>query len=152
MTGSPRCAEVPGCAATHGGKTPACRCSGEWGPFNLEIIDRVQLPATLLPGKYVLSWRWDCEESNQVFSSCSDIVIKGRADIETSATVAASPLRCTGESATLLLSECAAWMDLYDGTNGEHWKWCSSFRTDPCGCDDFDSVSCSADGRHITKL
>ena len=29
------------------------------------------------PGKqrYLLSWRWDCEESNQVFQNCADILI-----------------------------------------------------------------------------
>merc|ERR1711862_321068 len=26
-------------------------------------------------GTYVLSWRWDCEETDQVWNSCADIVI-----------------------------------------------------------------------------
>lgn len=50
-------------------------CTGMWGPYNLEIVDRVQIPSTLKPGSYVLGWRWDCEESNQIWSSCSDITI-----------------------------------------------------------------------------
>ena len=50
-------------------------CTGMWGPYNLEIIDRVRIPKTLEPGSYVLGWRWDCEESNQIWASCSDVQI-----------------------------------------------------------------------------
>lgn len=28
---------------------------------NIEMVDVVQIPATLEPGAYVLQWRWDCE-------------------------------------------------------------------------------------------
>jgi len=37
------------------------------------VMDNVQVPNT--PGDYVLSWRWDCEETDQVWNSCADIVI-----------------------------------------------------------------------------
>lgn len=37
------------------------------------IMDEVNVPNT--PGEYVLSWRWDCEETDQVWNSCADIVI-----------------------------------------------------------------------------
>ena len=40
-----------------------------------EIVDRIKIPAGLKPGDYVLGWRWDCEESNQIWASCSDITI-----------------------------------------------------------------------------
>lgn len=57
-------------------QTP-CRCSGDGAiPFNLEIVDVVAIPSTLPPGDYVLGWRWDCEESDQVWASCSDITIE----------------------------------------------------------------------------
>ena len=39
------------------------------------VSDRVIIPATLAPGKYVLSWRWDCEETAQVWQSCADVNI-----------------------------------------------------------------------------
>jgi hypothetical protein len=56
-----------------------CKCSGfsNGGPLlpNLEIVDAVKIPAHLQPGKYVLQWRWDCEESDQIWSSCSDVTI-----------------------------------------------------------------------------
>ena len=43
---------------------------------DLEIVDRVQIPKGTPPGDYVLNWRYDCEESNQVWQSCVDITIK----------------------------------------------------------------------------
>jgi len=54
---------------------PGHTCTNMWGPYNLEIFDKVALPADLKPGRYVLGWRWDCEESNQIWQSCSDVTI-----------------------------------------------------------------------------
>jgi len=54
-----------------------CQCSG-WGIgdlFRLEIVDQLRLPAELPAGEYVLGWRWDCEESTQVWASCSDVTV-----------------------------------------------------------------------------
>ena len=49
---------------------------GSGGPEpTLEIVDRVLIPADLPAGEYVLGWRWDCEESNQVWQSCSDVTV-----------------------------------------------------------------------------
>lgn len=50
-------------------------CTSEWGPYNLEIVDMVTLPANLPAGDYVVGFRWDCEESNQIWQSCADIKI-----------------------------------------------------------------------------
>ena len=72
----PVCEEVDECKSSHY-KTPGqgvCKCSGDWNDA-VEIVDMVQIPATLKPGKYVLGWRWDCEESTQVWASCSDVTI-----------------------------------------------------------------------------
>ena len=52
-----------------------CRCSGMWGPWQVEIVDSVHVPAELPAGEYVLGWRWDCEESNQIWASCSDVTV-----------------------------------------------------------------------------
>jgi len=56
-----------------------CKCSGysNQGPLlpNLEVVDSVVIPASLSPGKYVLQWRWDCEESDQIWASCSDVTV-----------------------------------------------------------------------------
>jgi len=58
-----------------------CKCtgfsSGEVGPLlpNLEVVDRIRIPADLTSGDWVLQWRWDCEESDQIWASCSDVRI-----------------------------------------------------------------------------
>ena len=42
---------------------------------NLEVVDEVMIPADLAPGDYVLQWRWDCEESDQIWASCADVTV-----------------------------------------------------------------------------
>lgn len=54
-------------------------CTGEWGPYNMEIVDRVIIPNNLPAGEWVVNWRMDQEESNQIWQSCSDIIIATRA-------------------------------------------------------------------------
>lgn len=50
-------------------------CSGDW--TGGQILDTIIIPKTLAPGDYVLGFRWDCEESDQVWSSCADVTIIG---------------------------------------------------------------------------
>lgn len=47
------------------------------GPFSWNIIDEYAIPADLPSGNYALSWRWDCEESPQIWANCADITITG---------------------------------------------------------------------------
>jgi len=83
MSFEPMCEESPECAGSHGdGRangpdgTMLCKCSGRDLPA-LEIVDRVAIPADLPAGEWVLGWRWDCEQSTQVWTSCSDVTITG---------------------------------------------------------------------------
>ena len=39
------------------------------------IVDRVQVPTDLPTGDYLLSWRWDAEQSHQVWQNCADLRI-----------------------------------------------------------------------------
>lgn len=71
----------------HGSPTPACPqgtmfeagfdqftegfLTGSANVFS--VMDEIQVPNK--PGEYVLGWRWDCEETDQVWNSCADIVI-----------------------------------------------------------------------------
>ena len=48
-------------------------CSGEW-ISNITMYDQLLVPS-VTPGEYVLGFRWDCEETAQVWSTCSDITI-----------------------------------------------------------------------------
>jgi len=43
--------------------------------FDFSIIDKVLVPKDLEPGEYLLSWRWDCEQSHQIWQNCADITI-----------------------------------------------------------------------------
>jgi len=72
----PVCEESDACKDSHDKKPPsgACRCSGDWNDL-VEVVDKVAIPKGLTPGKYVLGWRWDCEESTQVWTSCSDVTV-----------------------------------------------------------------------------
>lgn len=49
-------------------------CSGE-RPFAVSVVDVLRIPPGTKPGEYVLGWRWDVEETAQVWSSCSDVTI-----------------------------------------------------------------------------
>ena len=49
-------------------------CCGE-RPFGVSVIDVLKIPEDVKPGDYVLGFRWDVEETAQVWSSCSDITI-----------------------------------------------------------------------------
>ena len=72
-------------AQTGQGFAPYCKetdghfCSGMTdgaeADETLEIVDHVLIPEGTAPGAYVLGWRWDCEESNQIWQSCSDVTI-----------------------------------------------------------------------------
>lgn len=78
----PVCNESHACKQSmiYGGDPGVCRCSGysNYGPLlpNLEVVDNVRIPKGLAPGRYVLQWRWDCEESDQVWASCSDVTVE----------------------------------------------------------------------------
>jgi len=43
--------------------------------FSFNIIDKVQIPADLPTGEYALSFRWDCEQTPQVWQQCADVTI-----------------------------------------------------------------------------
>jgi hypothetical protein len=49
----------------------ACRVRTD----NVEIVDRVAVPSNLPAGEWVLNWRMDQEESNQIWQSCADIAV-----------------------------------------------------------------------------
>jgi len=81
----PACEESDECKRTSrapGDAHNPCRCSGDGiGDLaTLEMVDVVHIPESLEPGEWVLGWRWDCEESTQVWSSCSDVTIIKMAD------------------------------------------------------------------------
>lgn len=65
----------PGCDETCWGDYDETIRSGRRHAVMPTIVDRLTIPASLEPGEYVLGWRWDCEQSAQVWASCSDITV-----------------------------------------------------------------------------
>jgi len=51
------------------------RCWGNF-PSHTQIIDWLHVPASVPPGEYVLGWRWDGEQSAQIWAACSDVTIE----------------------------------------------------------------------------
>merc|ERR1712151_395110 len=45
------------------------------------IIDKLSVPSTLEPGEYVLGWRWDCEQTPQIWASCADVKIVAKGEL-----------------------------------------------------------------------
>ena len=68
---------------TKTGTTPE---GSEWAKINLPkdidvgdawaFKDLVEVPQSLTPGDYVLSFRWDCLTSPQIWSACANIKIE----------------------------------------------------------------------------
>jgi len=50
------------------------KCSGDF--IGGVIVDHLVIPKDILPGEYVLGFRWDCEQSAQIWSSCADVYIQ----------------------------------------------------------------------------
>lgn len=48
--------------------------AGGFGTWAFSMVDKVVLPQD--SGEYVLSWRWDCEQTPQVWNSCADVTIE----------------------------------------------------------------------------
>jgi len=45
------------------------------------VEDVVKVPGDLIPGDYVLSYRWDCEQTSQVWNMCADIKVTSSMEV-----------------------------------------------------------------------
>eukprot|EP01065_Artemidia_motanka_P001291 TRINITY_DN1059_c0_g1_i1.p2 TRINITY_DN1059_c0_g1~~TRINITY_DN1059_c0_g1_i1.p2 ORF type:complete len:496 (+),score=191.29 TRINITY_DN1059_c0_g1_i1:68-1555(+) len=112
------------------------------GPYNASVKDLVKVPADLPSGRYVLSWRWDAEQTKQVWAQCSDVmVVNAKKPVPApvpSKYVPSGKYLCQGVSMGLAVKECDAWVELFDALNGKNWPvpWGAGcdLRLDPCGC------------------
>lgn len=60
---------------SNGGSVPAGGHGGVgFGNFDFTMVDKLKVP-DVPPGEYSVSWRWDCEETPQVWNSCADVMI-----------------------------------------------------------------------------
>merc|ERR1719469_973333 len=138
------------------------------GPFNYSVVDDVLVPHDLEAGHYVLSWRWDAEQTKQVWAQCGDVMVTSRAELRgrRALTLTSSSLPsgqkhvCTGASLGLDVNDCDAWVELYDSLGGANWPTSDacrgqSSRSDPCGCNQWGRfVQCKAkrDYLRITEI
>eukprot|EP00927_Polykrikos_kofoidii_P002024 TRINITY_DN10776_c0_g1_i1.p1 TRINITY_DN10776_c0_g1~~TRINITY_DN10776_c0_g1_i1.p1 ORF type:complete len:333 (-),score=52.61 TRINITY_DN10776_c0_g1_i1:63-1061(-) len=53
-------------------KPPAAGVVG-FNNLRWNVVDKVDVPGDLHEGDYVVSWRWDCEQTTQVWSACGDV-------------------------------------------------------------------------------
>lgn len=67
--GRPAPSKYPACADGKDGEG-CCHTSAY-----MAVVDRIQVP-DLPAGDYVLRWRWDCEQTPQIWANCADIVIQ----------------------------------------------------------------------------
>lgn len=70
----PECSEMQGWPCSYDGSGQGA-CSGDWTAGL--IADKVVVPQDIKPGKYVLGWRYDCEETAQIWQNCADVNIAG---------------------------------------------------------------------------
>ena len=82
------------------GDSPGSHCQSHQQMIATNIVDKVQVPATIEPGDYLISWRWvrvqhfsacpshgclgadgaccaaqDCEQTNQIWQNCGDVTV-----------------------------------------------------------------------------
>jgi len=68
---------IPACVLTSCADTQFPQIAATDRLHDMSIVDRVQVPRDLASGDYVLSFRWDCEQTPQIWSACADIRIEG---------------------------------------------------------------------------
>ena len=53
---------------------PEC-CAHNCDHWRFSLMDTVKIPATMKPGAYTMSWRWDAEINHQVWQGCADVKV-----------------------------------------------------------------------------
>merc|ERR1712000_215457 len=76
--------------------------------LDYQIVDLVKVP-DVPPGDYVFSFRWDCEQTPQIWSQCADVRITSD---ETMVCCVADSFSCRPGWA---LSDAILWQHLYNG-------------------------------------
>lgn len=118
---------VPACIGTGGGSNPAqANCTIEGGgtgetqfpppapgiegfhstPWN--IIDLVEVPTDISEGDYVISYRYDCEQTPQVWQQCGDVRITNQAPPPLDQCDNPACASCCGEGTC---SNCRGWCE-----------------------------------------
>lgn len=87
--------------------------------FDFGIVDQVKVP-DIPEGKYVLSFRWDVEQTPQVWNQCADIVIKKSGTASTPFTKTNGCTACCSEGA--ICANCSQCVNKFDGDCAYCWE------------------------------
>lgn len=75
-------AEAP-CTGCYGEEYEHRADGAQEANWQFSLIDHVHIPITQPLGKYVLSWRWDNENQEQVWTNCADIeVVEAKSELQ----------------------------------------------------------------------
>lgn len=100
--------------------------------LKFEIVDRVQIPSNLPEGDYYLGFRWDCEQTPQVWATCADVTISSPSPVPVpSPSPAPSPSGCPGGTLMRCIEICPT-------TPGVVYTACCVNCGNKCDSDDFD--------------
>jgi len=67
--------QLPGHTGVGSGDSPHMGCSDKNEMMKVNIVDKVAIPGHIEPGHYLVSWRWDSEQTNQIWQNCGDVTI-----------------------------------------------------------------------------
>merc|ERR1711874_665233 len=90
--------------------------------FDFYIVDQVQIPSNLEPGNYVISFRWDCEQTAQIWNSCASIKMEGDTADSTTNKITESTEITTDDSPV-----CPTRCQTCRGLKQPCTQWCSKF-------------------------
>jgi len=89
--------------------------------FDFGIVDLVKVPKNLKPGKYVLSFRWDCEQTKQIWNSCADVTLVSPEPTNFATKPFSGQRQCT-PCWRGLCAHCQKCIDKKDGECADCWK------------------------------
>lgn len=87
--------------------------------FDFGIVDQVRVP-NLPDGEYILSFRWDSEQTPQVWNSCGDVTIKSKGAGTKPFTKTSDCGACCGETA--ICGNCTGCVNDKSGDCGYCWN------------------------------
>lgn len=102
-------------------KKPSAACTLEEyknASFDFGVVDKVKVP-DVPEGDYVLSWRWDCEMTKQIWTNCADVTIKKKGQ---SAEPFSPTKGCSACCNQQICSRCQKCIDKKDGDCAMCWK------------------------------
>merc|ERR1711920_358154 len=92
---------------------------------SFSIMDSLRVPEQ--EGDYVLQWRWDCEQTPQVWNSCADIIISSQSQPTPTPTPTSAPTPPTSGGCCSFGSSCGDC-----GTDGTGWCHLSASNCAAC--------------------